>query len=87
MLGDPHNPSAVVARIHAGLCVGEMGLIERKPRSATVRADTEAVCLELPFEALDEPALAPLKAKLLANLAGDLSERLRKRNAEIWNLG
>ena len=86
VVGDPFKPAAVVARVHAGLCVGEMAMIERKPRSASVRADTETTCHELPFAALDAPELAEVRHQMVANLAVDLSQRLRQRNAEIWNL-
>lgn len=83
LFGNPSKPTAIVAHVQAGMCVGEMAMIDRRPRSASVRADLPTVCLELPFSALDEPDMREIRHKLLANLAADLSERLRKANEEI----
>jgi CRP-like cAMP-binding protein len=63
-----------VARLGSGDSFGELALLDRGPRSATVRAETDVALLvvdELDFSALlDEvPALA---RKLLANLAARL---------------
>jgi glutaminase len=86
VVGDPFKPTAVVARVYAGVCVGEMAMVDRQPRSASVRADSETVCHELPFAALETSALAAVRSQMVANLALDLAQRLRQRNAEIWNL-
>jgi CRP-like cAMP-binding protein len=68
-----------VAELGSGDSFGELALLDRGPRSATVRAETDMVLVvvdELDFSALlDEvPALA---RKLLATLAG----RLRRAEA------
>ena len=68
-----------VAKLDSGDSFGELALLDRGPRSATVRAETDMVLFmidELDFSALlDEvPALA---RKLLATLAG----RLRRAEA------
>jgi hypothetical protein len=83
LLGNPVKPSAVIAHVNAGMCIGEMAMIDRGPRSASVRADLPTICLELPFSALDQPEMGEIRHKLLANFAKNLSERLRKANAEI----
>ncbi|MGH2670055.1 MAG: cyclic nucleotide-binding domain-containing protein [bacterium] len=69
----------LVAELDSGDSFGELALLDRGPRSATIRAETEMVLFvvdELDFSALlDEvPALA---RKLLATLAG----RLRRAEA------
>jgi CRP-like cAMP-binding protein len=70
-----------------GMTFGEMGLLDRSPRSATVRADTSILALSLSaevFEALlnEHPLIS---AKLLGNISRHLAIRLRKRNAEVIN--
>jgi len=78
-----------LSSISAGAFFGEIALIDRKPRSARVRADTEVDCAILDaraFEALqtEHPAIA---IKLLTNLARELSARLRNNNLTIQSLG
>ncbi len=69
----------------AGMSFGEMAMLDRAPRSAEVRADTEVECdlLKLEdFERLGETH-ARIKLVLLTNLALRLSRNLRKRNQEF----
>ncbi len=73
----------------AGAFFGEIALLDHKPRSATVRADTELRCQMLrneDFERLqhEHPACA---IKLLTNLGRELSARLRNNNITIQSLG
>lgn len=68
-----------------GTLFGEMALLDREERSATVLADDELVCLALAradFEALarEHPTLA---LKLLANLGRELSQRIRLLNQNL----
>ena len=68
-----------LAVIGEGSVFGEIGFFDRKPRTATVRALTEAVTLALPRERFDamsvwEPNIARL---MLLDLARVLSRRLR----------
>ncbi len=67
---------------------GEVALLDREPRSATVTADEEAVCYILSedaFHALvrDHHAIA---ITLLTNLGRELSRRVRRANAMISRL-
>jgi SulP family sulfate permease len=71
-----------------GTVFGEMALLDRQPRSATVTADEEVVCYALSedaFNALvkEHPRLA---VQLLANLARELSIRLRHATRIITEL-
>ena len=64
---------------------GEMALIDRGPRSATVVADIETECDLLGLDDFDRlGALYPkIKIKLLENLSLILARRLRKANREL----
>ncbi len=82
---DRHNR---LATFSAGTVFGEMALLDEAPRSATVRADDELVCYVLSREAFgrltrDHDAIA---ITLLANLARELSARLRRANRAIAQL-
>jgi CRP-like cAMP-binding protein len=71
-----------------GTIFGEMALLDRQPRSATVTADAEVVCYVLTEEAF-EGLLAehPLIAvRLLANVAREVSFRLRNLTRMISEL-
>jgi glutaminase len=74
-----------LATFSPGMAFGEMALIDRAPRSATIIADTDVECLLLggdAFERLgtEHPAI---KIRLLENLARGLSRKLRKANVEL----
>ena len=77
-----------LSSVTAGAFFGEMALLDRKPRSATLRADTDLDCWVLPVEAFERlREEAPECAiKLLANLARELSARLRGNNLTIQSL-
>jgi sulfate permease, SulP family len=72
----------------SGTVFGELAILDRGARSASVVADTELVCYVLgvkEFAALS--AGAPAAAiKLLANLGRELSARLRRANRTIHQL-
>jgi hypothetical protein len=64
---------------------GEMALLDREVRSATVLADDELVCLSLSRSQFDALALEHpgLALKLLANLGRELSQRIRLLNQSL----
>lgn len=64
---------------------GEMALLDREVRSATVLADDELVCLSLSRSQFDALALEHpgLALKLLANLGRELSQRIRLLNQRL----
>jgi len=71
-----------------GTIFGEMALLDRQPRSATITADNDVVCYvlsEATFQALiaERPVIA---VRLLANVARELSARLRQANRMISEL-
>ena len=72
-------------RFCPGSMVGEMALIDRKPRSATVRADTDCTLLFLPIAQFDQlqeyqPELSQI---LQNNLARELALRIRLANQSL----
>jgi len=77
-----------LASVSAGMYVGEMAILDQRPRSADVLAETRVVCQELPFAAIadDDPAVVSIRAKLLQNIAGGLARKLRQANIEIRSL-
>jgi glutaminase len=78
-----------LATFSPGMAFGEMALLDRAPRSASVTADTEVECDLLmleDFEQLGE-SHPRIQTVLLSNLALGLSTRLRKANREISVFG
>jgi SulP family sulfate permease len=77
-----------LATFSPGTVFGELAILDKGPRSASIRADTKLVCIELDEE--DFVALAsstPAAAiKLLQNLGHELSGRLRRANQAISQL-
>src|SRR5581483_9523210 len=78
----------VVARIGAGEFVGEMALFDRRPRSATIRAETDALLLVLDRKAVQvlvniSPAAA---AAFLRALSEEFIGRMRRSNQLIAEL-
>jgi glutaminase len=74
-----------LATFSPGMAFGEMALIDRAPRSATIMADTAVDCdlLKLDdFDRLDQTHPA-IKLKLWQNLCLDLCGKLRKANREL----
>lgn len=73
------------ARLGAGECFGEMGVIESAPRSATARTAERTLVLRIDPSVLagHEPVLS---CKLLAKVARLLSARLRVANEKIWKI-
>jgi glutaminase len=68
-----------------GMLFGEMAILERRPRSAAVRADGPVECYAMSRESFERlTATHPdLKVKLLENFAQTLSLRVRKLTDEV----
>ena len=71
-----------------GMLFGEMAILERRPRSADVRADGPVECYSMTIEAFDRLTSThpDLKVKLLENFANKLALRVRKLTDEILAL-
>jgi glutaminase len=72
-----------------GMLFGEMAIVEKRPRSATVRADTPVECLVLALDDFERlTATHPdIKVKLVENFARTLSMRVRRLTEEVRALG
>src|SRR5262249_33143724 len=82
---DGNGRQVRLASYSRGTVFGEMALLDRQPRSATVIADDEVVCYELSEEAFgalvaEHPLIA---VSLLTNIARELSGRLRHATPRI----
>jgi glutaminase len=79
----------LISRLGPGMSFGEVALVDREPRSATVRALEPIQVLRLGFDAFDrleDDGLGHLQNKLVTNLASVLAARLRSANTEIRSL-
>jgi len=77
--GDP----ILLGRVGVGQFIGEMGVVENRPRSATARAASEVeVEILTPTEFLDQIARSPQAAR---ELIQRLSQRLREADDRIVN--
>ncbi len=72
----------------AGTVFGEMALLDREARSASVEADERLVCYVLDRAAYEriEREMQPVAIQLLRNLARELSARLRRANRMLNQL-
>lgn len=77
-----------LAEIGAGSVVGEMGLIDPRPRSATVEAIDAAKVIAIPTADLRQELVTDgnLGFVVLCNIARLLSERLRNADAKLATL-
>ncbi len=71
-----------------GTFFGEMALLDRERRSATVTADEVLVCYVLERSSFDQLAVSHPRAglALLASLARELSRRMRRANRTLLEL-
>lgn len=87
MLGDGARHKRL-STIAPGVAFGELAVLDGGTRSADVVAEEAAVCYVLPVAALDRlSARHPaIRARLVSNIARELSARLRRADAEIRSL-
>ena len=74
-----------LATFSAGMCFGEMALLEDLPRSATIVADTDVACPSLLKSDLTRlwDRRPTVKATMLGNIAVTLGRRLRRTNKAV----
>jgi glutaminase len=73
-----------IAELYPGVTFGELGLLGRAQRSATVRAVTDTVCFALTREALMQVRRTDhlVYTRIIENLLVGTAERLRRANRE-----
>ncbi|HKK49602.1 MAG TPA: cyclic nucleotide-binding domain-containing protein, partial [Alkalispirochaeta sp.] len=76
-----------ITTIGAGATIGEVALLDRNPRSASIRTTTDSVLLKLSFADLDRSSKErrPLESQVKLNLAQDLAGDLRHTNQAVVN--
>jgi CRP-like cAMP-binding protein len=74
-----------LATLSPGMTIGELALVDRKPRSADVWADTEVTALFLPLAAFDELSqLHPMiKIKVLQTMLHSAARMVDRLNREL----
>jgi glutaminase len=74
-----------LAAFSAGMAFGEMAILDRAPRSATIVADTDVECDLMDLEEFESLGKShpSIKIKLLENLSLGLCRKLRKVNRDI----
>lgn len=79
---ESHGSRQRISTLCRGTTVGEMALIEKRPRSADVFASEEVVCLQLTTKELNEITQenSIVALKILKGIAKELSTRLRISN-------
>lgn len=70
-----------VATIGPGSAVGEMALLDKRPRSATVRAVTDLELLS--FQAKDFQGLLESMPKAAGRIIAQLNDKLREQNQQL----
>lgn len=77
-----------IATFSAGMCFGELALIEQSTRTADVVADSSVECYVLDVDTLNQLYLVDINLKviLLENLSKKLSKNLRQSNLEVITL-
>jgi len=73
----------VIAVLGKGEMFGEMALLSPEKRSATVVAEESSSFFVLTQSAFHQLFTKPVAIRLLLNIVGTLSERLRKTNEEL----
>jgi CRP/FNR family transcriptional regulator, cyclic AMP receptor protein len=77
-----------IAKFNLGDSFGEMSLIDKQPRSASISAITEGELLEFTKESFESILgySQKLQIKLLQNLVNDISLKLRRTNDRLLHL-
>ena len=85
VIGAEDGATRRLATFSRGMAFGEMAVIDRAPRSATVLADSELSCDLLSAAAFEQLGgeHPRVKVKLLENLCLSLSQKLRRTNREL----
>ena len=75
-----------LATFDAGSAIGEFSVVDKRPRSANIIANTAVKCLVVDLEEIEQDQSEQarhIRATIIENLARNLVQRLRKANNEI----
>jgi glutaminase len=78
--------TARISTFSAGSALGEMAMLDQGKRSADIVADSPVNCMVLHyglFESHTSPMVAPVRLKLVTNIARVLTRKLRQATLEI----
>ncbi len=80
--------TVVFGKLSRGDCIGEMALIDLRPRSASVRAEVNCQAIEIPLRSLHELYKQELEqyAIIMMNMGREVSRRLRKADDRLLEL-
>lgn len=77
------NGKKVIAELHTGAMFGEMALVNKEPRSATVIAMEDSRLFVLTETTFDKLLTKRVAIQMLLNIVRSLSHRLRDTSAKI----
>ncbi len=79
-----HEHEHLIAYLGSGDTVGEMSLLDHKPRSASAKATTKAELLGIPFDGLQELAQpSPSFDSILRRITENITSRMRQTNTTV----
>jgi CRP-like cAMP-binding protein len=71
-----------IAQLHPGQMFGEMALVNREPRSATVKSEEDSVLFVLTESTFQNLLSKRVAIQILLNIIRTLSTRLKQKNLE-----
>jgi CRP-like cAMP-binding protein len=71
-----------IAQLHPGQMFGEMALVNREPRSATVKSEEDSVLFVLTESTFQNLLSKRVAIQILLNIIRTLSTRLKQKNVE-----
>lgn len=85
VLDGPDGEAVRVATLSPGMFFGEMAMLGETARAASIRADTDVECFEMPLDGLElVSSLSPnVRSVIYLNLARKLARNLRDANRQI----
>jgi len=84
-LGGPNEAPITVKVLGPGALIGEMGLVDKEPRSASCTASTDVWCAILTRQAVEHMITrdSMVAARLLLGVSANIAERLRDTNRQL----
>lgn len=77
-----YDGDRAIAQLHPGQMFGEMALVNREPRSATVKSEEDSVLFVLTESTFQNLLSKRVAIQILLNIIRTLSARLKQKNVE-----